>query len=29
MVQWQNVTFPRLRHEFDSRYPLKVVASIL
>ncbi len=23
MVQWQNETFPRFRHEFDSRYPLK------
>ena len=22
MVQWQNVTFPRSRHGFDSRYPL-------
>ena len=23
MVQWQNATFPRLRHGFDFRYPLK------
>ncbi|TSC64189.1 MAG: excinuclease ABC subunit C [Parcubacteria group bacterium Gr01-1014_106] len=22
IVQWQNATFPRLRHGFDSRYPL-------
>ena len=23
MVQWQNATFPRLRHGSDSRYPLQ------
>ena len=25
MVQWQNATFPRLRHGFDSRYPLNSI----
>ncbi len=23
MVQWQNETFPRFKHGFDSRYPLQ------
>lgn len=27
MVQWQNVTFPRLRYGSDSRYPLMLKQS--
>ncbi|GEM_PF-6697666 len=27
MVQWQNVSFPRIRCGFDSRYPLKNIIN--
>ena len=29
MVQWQNMTFPRLRHGSDSRYPLNYMENDL